>query len=914
MALSWRFRLIGPAVCVASALVVGGARPAHSQSATTQSATTRLLTTTSIANPQSATPPSTTVNNLEAPVPLEEGPPLLEGDPGVSQDNPYPATPVVVNGPTIAINTEQATAAVFAGSPGQSISVQSNRSWSLQDPRGNTIASDELGSIRLTQTGRYVIQLKEGLKPPAQVAVKSIDPNALVIPMTLGTPITFRPDELRTQLGRVAVTGGQRYRLVMPPGQGGGRVCLSERERAVYENEIVCADGVQTATNAAPRTEVTFALDHDATVQLQPTGFPADASGIYPVIAAIEVAENDIIGDVKTNPILDTAPAANQSIVIPFWGSPGQRAVISSPDEAAVQQWGDPWIDKEGTTKVSAVPVVYSPDKPPFVSWRTIDRTQPNKRRFGVYRGEEVAVTVPTTGDPVTLRNDPWFAAVASLKLNPGDRYVLQVTGTSIRPVSLALRDPSGKFSSALSPWQWTEDAGKQRAVTGFTADRAGLWALELRPTGNSVKDMSVSLLRVGGGGSYEGSVEIDDVLTIGEKTDIQLGPNEFARLTVKLKQPIPQIVQPEVLRYRNNTFQPTAVDISLWDYKGRLVWSNNRNLEEEVLSGRLGKEPQLSERFATVASPENYTLVVDPKTDLAGRFRIGITSTAVLSDVPLGNGAIPVLLDGTKTGVVEVATPTRYRLTGAQACVSSTSFAEWQKNAPCVADGNTVSLPVGVHRLTFGAPVKGSASFAPVPDGTAPDPLPTATVAVGSATLFPVGSVVARMNIDLNAGDRVVPTTQINFETRTGLKRISVTAAGAMTYPDGSWTAVDGIFVATVAGRYTFTVSASNGGTFAILRAPVEVQATTIGLGAKFKLYKLQSGQRFEATVKVAKRTRIGFDTFGYVQFLYAADSKERRFAGADDLVLDPGTYRFVFVGSDDVRIALKRLPLNLG
>ncbi len=571
---------------------------------------------------------------------------------------------------------------------------------------------------------------------------------------------------------------------------------------------------------------------------------------------------------------------------------------------------------------MSAVPVVYGPSKSPFVTWRTTDPSKPNVQRFGVYRGEETATTIPITGEPTLVKNDPWFAAVASLKLTPGDRYVLQVTGTSIRPVSLALRDPSGKFSSALSPWQWTEDAGKQRAVTGFTADRGGLWALELRPAGNAVKEMSVSVLRIGGGGSYEGSVDVDDVLTIGEKTDIQLGPNEFAKLTVKLKQPIPQIVQPEVLRYRNNTFQPTAVDLSLWDYKGRLVWSNNRNLEEEVLSGRLGKEPQLSEKFATAASPEPYTLIVDPHTDIAGRFRISVTSTAAFSDVPLGTGPIPILLDGTRTGVVEVATPTRYRLeglTGRFACISDTSFAEWAEKKPCVRSGNTISLPVGVHRFTFNEPVKSVGSFAPVAPGTPPDPIPTIVASVGQTVNLPAataaGSGIGRVTVQLAAGERVIPTTQLSTETRSGVKNISVQADGSVIYPDGTLETLDGIFFAPSAGKYTFNFPLRDGALpIAILRAPVEVQPTSLSLGAKFKIYKLVSGQRLEATVKISKRSRIGFDTFGYVEFLYAADGRERRFVGEDDdLVLDPGTYRFVFVGSDDVRIALKRLPLNL-
>jgi hypothetical protein len=443
------------------------------------------------------------------------------------------------------------------------------------------------------------------------------------------------------------------------------------------------------------------------------------------------------------------------------------------------------------------------------------------------------------------------------------------------------------------------------------------LWALELRPNGNAVKDMTISLLKVGGGGSYEGSVEIDDVLTIGEKTDIQLGPNEFARLTVKLKTAIPQIVQPEVLRYRNNTFQPTAVDLSLWDSKGRLVWSNNRNLEEEVLSGRLGKEPQLSEKFATVSSAEPYTLVVDPHTDLAGRFRIGITSTAAFSDVPLGTGPIPVLLDGTRTGVVEVRTPTRYRLTGARACITITSFAEWEKAPRCITSGHTISLPVGVHRLEFASPDQGVARFEPVEAGAPPDPSPTLSAAVdGPAVTFPRESGVGRIVVDLKGGDRIVPVTETVFDTVGGRQSLFVPIEGSMTNPDGTWAYLNGLFVAPASGKYIFAVQLSeqSATTIRIVRAPAEVQPVSMAIGAKFKIYTLKSAQRLEATVKVSAKTRIAFDTFGYVNFRYAADAKERRFVTDDGetLVLAPGTYRFVFTGGGPFRVALKRVPFN--
>lgn len=134
----------------------------------------------------------------------------------------------------------------------------------------------------------------------------------------------------------------------------------------------------------------------------------------------------------------------------------------------------------------------------------------------------------------------------------------------------------------------------ERRGLTTVTADRGGRWALELRPGGDSTKN-SPSRCFESGAVARIGSVEVEDVLNVGGKTDVQLGPNEFARLRVKLTTAKPQIFQVEVFRYRNKTFQPTAADMSIWDSRGRVVWSNNRNLEEEVLSGRLGKEPELS-------------------------------------------------------------------------------------------------------------------------------------------------------------------------------------------------------------------------------------------------------------------------------------------------------------------------------
>ena len=525
-------------------------------------------------------------------------------------------------------------------------------------------------------------------------------------------------------------------------------------------------------------------------------------------------------------------------------------------------------------------------------------------------------------------RNAPWFASIGSLTFEAGGRYAIQVVGADIRPVSLAVRDPSGKFTSSLSPWQWTEANGEQRAITTVSANRPGKWAIEMRLAGNNVRDLKVSALRVGGGGSYEGVVEVGDILSVGESTDVQLGPNEFARLTVKMRSASPQIVQPDVQRYRNKTFQPTAVDMSLWDSRGRLVWSNNRNLEEEVLSGRLGKEPQLSERFATVSNIEPYSLIIDPHTDLAGRFRVSIGSTPVSSDVSLNNGAIALLEGGTKTGVVEIREPSRYRLTGTAACMVSTSLAEWSGNAIplaaagsspasssvpasgiCVRDGSSMSLPVGVHRFLFLPPVVKPAAFTLVPPGSPPDPVLTIEATIdGLTALVPAGVGDARMKFTTTR-----PSTRLVF-VEDGKP-----VGGSLVLPDGTRRSVVGPFLATLSGTYSFYVgqNATNSRLVSLRSSVSEVQTTNLVVGAKNKILRMQWGQRLEASVGLATRTRVAIDSFadasGSISLAMIADDKERRWyvSGGGTVVLPAGRYRFVFQGDGDVRIALKRLPL---
>ena len=125
---------------------------------------------------------------------------------------------------------------------------------------------------------------------------------------------------------------------------------------------------------------------------------------------------------------------------------------------------------------------------------------------------------------------------------------------------------------------------------------------------------------------------------------------------------------------------------------------------------------------------------------------------------------------------------------------------------------------------------------------------------------------------------------------------------------------------MAAVPGTYQLLTSLDPSVTKAVSarRAPAEVQATTLLIGAKSRIFTLTWGQRIEATVMVPARTRIALDAFDErqtLQLLYAANEREQRYAGGPNgaqLVLPKGRYRFVFIGSGEGRLALKKLKPN--
>jgi hypothetical protein len=872
-------------------------------------------------------------------------------DPGERATNVIKSTVVAIDGPEASVDTERGAPFYFTATAGQSIRVVANRTWSLSGPIGEEIASgpeNDSEVITLTDSGRYLLVLDQAVYAPASVKLISGDPTTVTIPGAVGQEIAFDNNQVRRQVGKVDVIGGQRYRLVTLPSDDATThsICVNDQTYGRIRNSLACVTQNRYAENSE-----SFVTSRDLSLTLNPSVYGRFTGSLR---ARIELAPNDILADTRTNAVVDTEAKPGQSIVIPFWGTPAERAMVSSPDENNVSAWGQSWIDRERTgspaapdsptQKVFAVPVQFDPAQTPFLSWngRKLndgETGEVNRRRFGVYRGEDSATKIPTTGEPIVLRNKPWFASVGSLEFGEGERYALQITGTKIRPMSVALRDPSGKFSSNVAPWQWTEDSGVQRAVTQVTANRPGRWALELRPAGNAISDITVSVAKLGSGGSYKGVIVVDEPLAIGESTDVNLSPNEFAQFTVKLNSATPQIIQPEVLRYRNKTFQRTAVDMSVWDAQGRLVWSNNRNLEEEVLSGNNGRELLLADRQAVVASAEPYRVVIDPHSDLAGRFRVSVKSVPVVSDVPLGNGAIPLIPGGTKTGVVQVDKPTRYKITGLSACIAVTSLTEWgggnnqgpvpiatptppiavssattappnqgiagpTTNQRCIRNGRTISLPVGVHRFSFNDKVGPNDTFTQVAPGSPADPITNIETSIeGPSATIGNGEDPTGLVFTATAGTRMYAARSLGA------------ASGSLEWPDGSLRGVAGVFVAPITGTYTLWLQGENTSYAVRLRkAPAEVQLGKVTLGAKSQVFNLVFGQRLEVAFSLAKSTVVALEgvagTNSGLQLQYAADGFERRYVigRSDDtyeyLALPSGTFRLVFVGEGLSRI----------
>jgi hypothetical protein len=297
---------------------------------------------------------------------------------------------------------------VFTATAGQTFAIDANRAWAGEDPLGRDVDGPV---VTAPSTGRYLLYLEPGATAPATVTLTTVNPNPIISSVAPGTAFTFNKGELREQQGRVRLRAGQRYRLSVPKGQSGATVCAQD-----WSNPQIAPYGCVTGTKDDEADPFVAFIANDATDAVVTTEFAAGTE-LTSATATISEAPNDEIVDVSKDPIVDRAPLPGQSLVIPFWGTPAERAVISSPAEENVAPWGQAWIDREvigaDRVKVAATPVVFKPSNPPFVAWTgpTGPKAKPNTQRFGVYRGQDTAVAVPTDGKEVTVRNSAWFAS-----------------------------------------------------------------------------------------------------------------------------------------------------------------------------------------------------------------------------------------------------------------------------------------------------------------------------------------------------------------------------------------------------------------------------------------------------------------------------------------------------------------------
>lgn len=252
--------------------------------------------------------------------------PAFDGVGAGGEPSLAPANTVVIGGPRVDVGTEQATTFVFSATAGQSISLRSNRAWKLEDPLGREVAADESRAISIDDSGRYLVRAAPGLRAPASLAIVSIDPSAIVSDISVGQVISVSTGELRNHYARVPLRGGQRYRLIVPNGQGGASFC-AVGTTGTFNGERYCV-GSSTLLNG-PASSTTFVLRSDQVMELTGTVSAGDDGSIPQTIRAqIDEALNDVLADTKSNAVVELEPKDGQGVVVPFWGSPSERAVL----------------------------------------------------------------------------------------------------------------------------------------------------------------------------------------------------------------------------------------------------------------------------------------------------------------------------------------------------------------------------------------------------------------------------------------------------------------------------------------------------------------------------------------------------------------------------------------------------------
>jgi hypothetical protein len=479
--------------------------------------------------------------------------------------------------------------------------------------------------------------------------------------------------------------------------------------------------------------------------------------------------------------------------------------------------------------------------------------------------------------------------SVVPFSLVQGRRYEVTLSGDNFRNAGFALRDPNGRRTTSAGNWNYfdPEDTGDFTSVsTIIEARHGGNWVLEIDPRSASVISTNVKITEIGGRVPYEPATKVNTVLRPGETVDVDLLPGEWAQMSFVTGDRA-ELIKPIVQRYRNTTFDGTAADVTVWDPDGRLLYSNNKDLQEEVFTGRLGSETKDAENYVLLRPKTTYRMVVDPQGDLAGRFRLSVQSQAATQLVPVDVSKSPQTLLPGQAGVIEVRNAAIGIAVKGEVCVKTSNVelagigAYLPANAPGTGDLTAIrtqqggfcvrsegmTLPPGVHTIFPIVNPNDKKSLNPV--------LSLGKAGIGSPV---TGSLVAPIGETTTIPDGF-QRVAVDFPTPNKLYPVSFNNASVvrMFDPNGIEVALRGnSFEPVVAGRYELFVrsddlSGRSTISVGVSREPVREQAYV--LGQKLSL-DLVDGEvlllRFTKTAKGYLNYRIDADVT-----IYTADLK---------------------------------------
>jgi hypothetical protein len=773
--------------------------------------------------------------------------------------------PISVDGASLSFDDSRATFS-FVANRNDWFAFDSSVGLSLQGPLGFYTPVAKQQVFQVPQTGNYRLAIEED-RESGLISVKQL-PAPAATKGQIGTPMMLKLQGDRPEYGVIDIQGGVRYQLSTDI--SGGELCVSQHEglnvpaSRLLEREAPLTFSRNSQKNRGITTQFasrglpgpfgqclpsgesrTLMAIHDdrLTISLSRASSELDVSAS---ILVKQIANDRVLG-LDANSSARARSEANARTLIPLWGSAGERAVLGSPLGGRLRTYGEPWIEREGTQTTYLVPFQFRVDLPPYLAWGGTDK--PEDYDAFIFRGDD-AVFPAKLGEELVATNRAWMRSVVPFTLVQGRRYEVTLSGENLRNAGFALRDPNGRRTTSAGNWNYfdPDDTGDFTNVsTVLEARHGGNWVLEIDPRSASIVSTKIKISEIGGRVAYEPVTKVNTVLRPGETVDVDLLPGEWAQMNFVTGDRA-ELIKPVVQRYRNTTFDGTAADVTVWDPDGRLLYSNNKDLQEEVFTGRLGSETKSAENYVLLRPKTTYRMVVDPQGDLAGRFRLSVQSQAATQLVPIDiSQKSQTLLPG-QAGVIEVRNnPIGIAVTG-EVCVTTSNvelagIGSYAAAAPAAGDLTAVrsqqggfcvrsqgmTLPPGVHTIvpifdTYNTKKPINPVLSPAKPGFGSPVLSSITAPIGLTTKIPEG--LHRVTVDFPSAHKLY-----RFEAKSA-------SIVRMFDPQGiEVQAVGNSFEPLVAGTYELFVqsqadSSSERPSLVVgtEREPVREQAYTLG------------------------------------------------------------------------------------